>query len=205
REPFSPLFGAMPKTVLALELQITQEYLGQGTNLAFLAPMFQEVLRADTYRPRAGTTVAQIIDGSVDGHAVSAIAGVANIGTDRNWTGHPLHQANWYAYGRLAWDHGLDSATIADEWTRLTFDNDEQVVPVLTKMLLESREAVVNYEMPLGLHHLMQEGHHYGPAPWVDVKDAGRPDWTSVYYHRADANGIGFDRTTSGSNALEQY
>jgi alpha-glucuronidase len=205
REPFSPLFGAMPQTALALELQITQEYLGQGTNLAFLGPLFEETLRSDTFRPGAGATVARVIDGSLDGHPVSAIAGVANIGNDRNWTGHPLHQASWYAFGRLAWDHTLTSATIADEWIRLTFDHDEQVLPVLKPMLLESREAVVNYEMPLGLHHLMAEGHHYGPGPWVDMKAAGRPDWTSVYYHRASKTGIGFDRTPTGSNALEQY
>ncbi|HEX2101665.1 MAG TPA: alpha-glucuronidase, partial [Candidatus Synoicihabitans sp.] len=205
REPFSPLFGAMPQTPLALEVQITQEYLGQGTNLAFLAPMFAEVLHADTFRPHAGATVAKIIDGTVDNRALSAIAGVANIGNDRNWTGHPLHQANWYAFGRLAWDHGLTSDAIADEWTRLTFGSDRTVVETLLPILLESHETVVNYEMPLGLHHIMAEGHHYGPGPWVDLKDAGRPDWTSVYYHRTTKDGIGFDRTASGSNALAQY
>ena len=205
REPFSPLFGAMPRTPLALELQITQEYLGQGTNLAFLAPMYEEVLKADTFRPGPGSTVASVIDGSIDQHELTAIAGVANIGNDRNWTGHPLHQANWYAYGRLAWDHALTSELIADEWIRMTFDDDEQVLPTLRRMLLESREAVVNYSMPLGLHHIMAEGHHYGPGPWVGLEDAGRADWTSVYYHRADRQGIGFDRTKTGSNALEQY
>lgn len=205
REPFSPLFGAMPKTALALELQITQEYLGQGTNLAFLGPMFEETLKADTYQSGPGTTVAQVIDGTVDGHPVTAIAGVANIGNDRNWTGHPLQQANWYTFGRQAWDQALTSEVVADEWIRLTFDDDETVLPILRPMLLESREAVVNYQMPLGLHHIMAEGHHYGPGPWVDLKGAGRMDWTSVYYHRADRNGLGFDRTATGSKALEQY
>ncbi len=203
REPFHPLFGAMPKTPLALEVQITQEYLGQGTQLAFLAPMWKEVLEADTHRPAADTTVARIVDGSADLQRISAIAGVANIGTDRNWTGHPLAQANWYAFGRLAWDHTLTAAQIADEWTRQTFSNDPRVVAPLTSMLLESREAVVNYSMPLGLHHIMATGHHYGPGPWVD--DQKRPDWNPVYYHRADAKGIGFDRTATGSNALAQY
>jgi alpha-glucuronidase len=205
REPFSPLFGAMPRTPLAIELQITQEYLGQGTNLAFLAPMWEEVLKADTFQNGRGTTVGRIVDGSVDGHQLTAIAGVANIGNDRNWTGHPLHAANWYAYGRQAWDHTLESARIADEWARMTFNNDSRVLPTLTRMLLESREAVVDYSMPLGLHHIMAVGHHYGPGPWVDLKDAGRADWTSVYYHRATPHGIGFDRTTTGSNALIQY
>lgn len=203
REPFHPLFGAMPKTPLALEVQITQEYLGASLQLAYLAPLFKECLDSDTMRPGPGATVAHIIDGSIDLHRLSVIAGVANIGTDRNWTGHPLAQANWYAFGRLAWDHTLTSAAIADEWTRQTFSNDPAVVAPITAMLLASREAVVDYSMPLGLHHLMATGHHYGPGPWVD--NAGRADWNPVYYHRADANGIGFDRTASGSNAVAQY
>ncbi len=203
REPFHPLFGAMPKTPLALELQITQEYLGSGTQIAFLAPLFEEVLDADTFAHGPGTTVAKIVDGSADLHGISVIAGVSNIGDDRNWTGHPMAQANWYAYGRLAWDHQLDSAQIADEWTRLTFGNDPALVQPIASLLLESRETVVNYSMPLGLHHIMAEGHHHGPGPWVS--EAGRADWTSVYYHRADPNGVGFDRTKTGSHALEQY
>ena len=205
REPFSPLFGAMPKTRLAAELQITQEYLGQSIDLAFLAPMWREVLDADTYANGPGTTVASIVDGSAKLQHPSVIAGVANTGTDRNWTGHLLAQANWYAFGRLAWDHQLASEKIADEWTRLTFGHDDTVVSTINKMLLGSRETVVNYSMPLGLTHIMAEGHHYGPGPWVDLKGAGRPDWTSVYYHKAAADGIGFDRTATGSNALAQY
>jgi alpha-glucuronidase len=203
REPFSPLFGAMPKTRLAAELQITQEYLGQSTQLAFLAPLWKEVLAADTQATGKGATVASLIDGSAKLQHPSVIAGVANTGTDRNWTGHLLAQSNWYAFGRLAWDHGLSSEAIADEWTRLTFGHDATTVATINKMLLGSRETVVNYSMPLGLTHIMAEGHHYGPGPWVDK--LGRADWTSVYYHKADAQGLGFNRTASGSNALAQY
>ncbi|HEY5552912.1 MAG TPA: alpha-glucuronidase [Opitutaceae bacterium] len=205
REPFSPLFGAMPKTRLAAELQITQEYLGQSTQLAFLAPMWKEVLDANTYASGPGSTIARIIDGTLHRHEESFIAGVANTGNDRNWTGHQLAQANWYAYGRLAWDHSLTSEAIANEWTRMTFGSNPSVVGTINRMLLGSRETVVNYSMPLGLAHIMAEGHHYGPGPWVDLKGAGRPDWTSVYYHKADAAGLGFDRTANGSDALEQY
>lgn len=203
REPFHPLFGAMPKTPLALELQITQEYLGGSTELAYLAPMWREVLDADTHRPATGATVARVIDGSVDRHAISVIAGVSNTGTDRNWCGHQLAPANWYAYGRLAWDHTLTSADLADEWTRQTFSNEPRVAAPINALLLASREAVVNYSMPLGLHHLMAEGHHQGPGPWVT--GLARADWTSTYYHRADEKGLGFNRTASGSNALSQY
>jgi alpha-glucuronidase len=203
REPFSPLFGAMPKTRLAAELQITQEYLGQSIDLAFLAPLWKEALDSDTYANGPGTTVASIVDGSAKLQHPSVIAGVANTGTDRNWTGHLLAQSNWYAFGRLAWDHQLSSETIAREWTQLTFGNDAKTVETIDRMLLSSREAVVDYSMPLGLHHIMAEGNHYGPGPWVDK--LARADWTAVYYHRADAQGIGFDRTASGSNALAQY
>ncbi len=203
REPFHPLFGAMPRTPLAPELQIAQEYLGGSTQLAFLAPMWKETLDSDTFCPGAGSTVARVVDGSVDAHGDSCIAGVANTGNDRNWTGHPLAAANWYAFGRLAWDHSLPSAAIAEEWTRMTFSNDPAVARPITAMLLASHETVVNYSMPLGLHHIMAEGHHYGPGPWV--AEAGRADWTSVYYHRADEKGVGFDRTATGSNAVGQY
>jgi alpha-glucuronidase len=155
--------------------------------------------------PIQNATVARVIDGSLRGHKESFIAGVANTGNDRNWTGHHLSQANWYAYGRLAWDHSLSSEAIAGEWTRMTFGSDPAVNSTINRMLLSSREMVVRYSMPLGLTHIMAEGHHYGPGPWVDLKGAGRPDWTSVYYHKASESGIGFDRTESGSNALEQY
>jgi alpha-glucuronidase len=202
REPFSPLFGAMKHTVLAPELQITQEYTGQSTQLAYLAPMWKEVLDADTFANGTGSTVARVSDGSIYQHKLSMIVGVANTGTDRNWTGHPLAQANWYAFGRLAWDHTLTAEQLANEWIRLTYGSDPKVVATIKKLLLGSRETMVNYSMPLGLHHIMAEGHHYGPGPWVT---GGRADWTAPYYHQADAIGLGANRTATGSNALEQY
>jgi alpha-glucuronidase len=134
---------------------------------------------------------------------MTGITGVSNIGSDRNWTGSQFNQANWYAYGRLAWDHDLSAAGIADEWIRRTFTNDDAAVKAIRGMMLTSREAVVNYMTPLGLAHIMATGHHYGPGPWVS--NAGRPDWSPTYYHRADTLGIGFDRTATGSNAVNQY
>ncbi|MEG8990586.1 alpha-glucuronidase family glycosyl hydrolase [Ignavibacteria bacterium 4148-Me] len=203
REPFHPLFGAMPNTPLMMEFQITQEYLGQGTHLVYLATLFKECLESDTYCKGKGSTVAKVIDGSLDNHSISGIAGVSNIGTDRNWTGHLFGQANWYAFGRLAWNHELTSEEVAEEWIRQTFSNDNEVVSKIKTIMLKSREDCVNYMTPLGLHHIMGWNHHYGPAPWI--KDKHRDDWTSVYYHRADSNGIGFDRTEKGSNAVSQY
>ena len=203
REPFHPLFGAMPETPLMMEFQITQEYLGQGTHLVYLAPMWKEVLQADTYAAGEGSVVAGVVDGSLHDYPVTGIAGVSNIGTDRNWCGSIFACANWYAFGRLAWDHRLSSEEIADEWIRMTFSNDPALVEPVKRMMLRSYEAAVNYMTPLGLHHLMARGHHYGPGPWVS--GGPRADWTSVYYHRADSFGIGFDRTESGSDAVSQY
>ncbi|HVG40977.1 MAG TPA: alpha-glucuronidase family glycosyl hydrolase, partial [Chitinophagaceae bacterium] len=203
REPFSPLFGAMPQTPLIMEFQITQEYLGQATNLVYEAPMFKEVLDADTYTKGKESTVAKIIDGNVHNYTTTGIAGVANIGNDINWTGHPFGQANWYAYGRLAWDYTLSSSQIADEWIKQTLSNDKNAVGAIKNIMLMSHQTMVNYMTPLGLHHIMGTGHHYGPAPWVS--NAGRADWNPVYYHRADSMGIGFDRTATGSNALAQF
>jgi alpha-glucuronidase len=203
REPFSPLFGAMPKTQLMPEFQITMEYLGQGTHLVYEAPMYKETLDADTYANGKGSTIAKVIDGSINNYSVTGIAGVANIGNERNWTNHPILQSNWYAFGRLAWDHNLSPADIANEWIRQTFSNDKKALSSIGKIMLASRETVVNYMTPLGLHHIMATGHHYGPGPWVD--NLGRADWNPTYYHRADAYGIGFNRTVTGSNALSQY
>jgi len=203
REPFSPLFGAMPQTPLVMEFQLTQEYLGQGTHLVYEGPLFKEVLDADTYSKGKGSKVAKVIDGSLEDYPATGIAGVANIGNERNWTGHPFGQANWYAYGRLAWDHELSSEQIADEWLRQTFTNEPHFVSGAKKIMMMSRETLVNYMTPLGLHHIMGTGFHYRPAPWVD--NAGRADWNPVYYHRADSTGIGFDRTVTGSNAISQY
>ena len=202
REPFSPLFGAMPKTPLMMEFQITKEYLGQDTHLVYLAPLFKEVLDADTYAKGKGSTVANVIDGSLQGSARSGIAGVANIGDDRNWTGSELNQANWYAFGRLAWDHSLTPSAIADEWIRMTFSNDPRVVSTVRSMMLTSREAVVNYMTPLGLVHIMASNHHYGPGPWATLP---RADQSPPYFHKADSLGVGFDRTATGSNAVAQY
>jgi len=203
REPFHPLFGAMPKTPLMPELQITREYLGFATHLVFLGPMWEEVLDADTYAAGPGSTVAKVVDGSLHNYRRTGIAGVANTGTDRNWSGSVFGQANWYAFGRLGWDPSLSSEEIAEEWVRMTFSNDPALIDPVKDMMLRSREAAVNYMTPLGLAHLMARGHHYGPGPWVE--GGGRADWTSVYYHRADTIGIGFDRTATGSNAVAQY
>lgn len=203
REPFHPLFGSMEKTPLALELQITQEYLGQSIHLVYLADMWKEVLDADTFAKGPGSTVAKIVDGTIGGHDLSCIIGVANTGSDRNWCGHHFSQANWYAWGRLAWDHQLSTETIAEEWIRSTWSNDSQIVETLKHLMFESWPACINYMTPLGLHHIMQEGHHYGPDPGFDT--APREDWNCTYYHQADTEGIGFNRTISGSNAVSQY
>ena len=194
REPFHPLFGAMKATPLMMEFQITKEYLGFATHLAYLGTMWEEVLDADTHARGRGTQVAETLSG---------IAGVANIGSDRNWSGSQFDQANWYAFGRLAWNPGVSAQAVAAEWARMTFSNDPQFVAATTEMMMKSRQAVVDYMTPLGLHHLMDTGHHYGPGPWVN--DLERADWNPTYYHRADANGIGFDRTATGSNAVAQY
>ena len=192
REPFSPLFGAMPDTRLLLEVQITQEYLGESNHLVYLAPLFAECMDADTHAGGQGPAVSQTITG---------MAGVANTGNDINWCGHIFAQANWYAFGRLAW--GATPAGIADEWIRQTLTNSRTAVDSIKKMMMASREITVDYMDPLGLTMIFAEGHHYGPGPWYDK--ARRPDWNSTYYHHADAAGIGFDRTATGSNMLAQY
>lgn len=204
REPFHPLFGAMPETQVSIEVQITKEYLGFATHLAYLGPMWEEVLQADTFAKGAGSTVSRVTDGSLFQHSLSAIAGVANVGNNRDWTGSIFNQANWYAYGRLAWNPtNISSRSIAEEWVRLTFSTSDTFVEKVVDIMMVSREAVANYMTPLGLHHLMATGHHYGPGPWVD--NLSRPEWNPAYYHNADVNGIGFDRTQTGSNALSQY
>jgi alpha-glucuronidase len=219
REPFSPLFGAMKKTSLMPEFQVTMEYLGHSTHLVFLSPMWEECLKSDTYQAGTGSTVARCTDGSIYTQAHTAIAGVSNVGLDTNWTGHHFAQANWYAFGRLAWNNNLTSDEIAGEWIRQTFypeaSEKEQaninttewhqnfLTPV-KQMMLNSREAAVNYMMPLGLHHIMSANEHYGPGPWW-APARMRADWTPPYYHQADSNGIGFNRTTKGSNAVGQY
>ncbi len=202
REPFHPLFGAMPKTPLMMEFQITQEYLGQSTDLCYMAPLYKECLDSDTYAKGKGSTVAKVVDGTLENHILTGMAGVANTGSDRNWTGHLFAQANWFAFGNLAWNDDLSSEEIADEWIKMTFSSDPTVVATIKKMMMDSRKNSVNYMTPLGLHHIMGAGFHLGPGPWVS---RGRADWTAVYYHQADSSGIGFDRTPTGSDATSQY
>ena len=203
REPFHPLFGAMRETPLMVELQITKEYLGMASHLVWLGPLYEEVLRADTFAEGPGSTVARVADGSLYEHELTAIAGVANTGTDLDWTGSIFNQANWYAFGRLAWDPDIPAHVIAEEWLRQTFTPENEFVESATVLMNLSRQAVVDYMTPLGLAHLMATGHHYGPGPWVS--NLSRPEWNPVYYHRADADGIGFDRTGTGSDAISQY
>lgn len=211
REPFSPLFGAMKKTPIMPELQVTQEYLGHSNQLVFLATMWEEFLQSDTYQHGTNSTVARCTDGSIFPFKYSAVAAVANTGLDANWCGHHFAQANWYAFGRLAWDNTLKSETIANEWLRLTFSPvetsaewEQNFLTPVKNMMLQSREAAVNYSMPLGLHHIFAGGHHYGPGPWYAPKGI-RKDWTPPYYHQADKQGVGFNRTATGSNAVSQY
>lgn len=214
REPFNPLFGAMKETAVMPELQITQEYLGHSKQLVFLSTMWEEFLNSDTYQQGEGSTVARCTDGSIYPHKYTAIAGVSNIGLDKNWCGHHFAQANWYAFGRLAWNNQMTSEDIADEWIKLTFYDRSKnfndagwrvrfFMPV-KQMLIESHEAAVNYMMPVGFHHIFAPSHHYGPGPWWGPKGV-RKDWTPPYYHQADTNGVGFDRTEKGSNAVSQY
>jgi len=219
REPFSPLFGAMKKTSVMPEFQVTMEYLGHANYLVFLSTMWEECLKSDTYQQGKGSTVARCTDGSIYPQKYTAIAGVSNVGLDTNWNGHQFNQANWYAFGRLAWDNTLKSEQIADEWIKLTWYNDssqksgepnyasdwnKNFLQPVKKMMLESREAAVNFMTPLGLHHIMSARGHYGPGPWWAPKGM-RPEWTPPYYHHAAADGIGFDRTTKGSDAVSQY
>ncbi|WP_303911467.1 alpha-glucuronidase [Bacteroides mediterraneensis] len=186
REPYSPLFGAMPHTPLMVEFQITQEYLGHSNHLAYLATMWKEFYRY------------------VQPSSLKGVAGVVNVGDDVNWCGHDFAQANWYAYGRLAWNPDLSAEEIAREWLAQTFTTDRRFVEPMTQVMMESREAVVDYMMPLGLHHIFAWGHHYGPEPWCEVSGA-RADWLPSYYHQADKEGLGFDRSRTGSDAVSQY
>ena len=185
REPYSPLFTAMQKTPMMVEFQITQEYLGAANHLVYLAPMWKEFFSF------------------VEPGSLKAMTGVANIGDDTNWCGHHFAQANWYAFGRLAWNPSLTSEQIADEWLRQTF-TDKRIIDPVKQIMLDSREAAVSYMMPLGLHHIFAGTHHYGPEPWYSPKGL-RADWTPPYYHRADSIGLGFDRTLKGSANVKQY
>ncbi|QEE50993.1 alpha-glucuronidase [Flavobacterium alkalisoli] len=203
REPFSPLFGAMPNTSLMMEFQITQEYLGFSNHLVFLSTLYEETLDSDTYAKGKGSTVSNVIEGKYSTKKLTGMAGVSNIGNSRNWCGHPFAQSNWYSLGRLAWNSETSSESIAEDWIRMTFSNNKDFIEPVKKMMLESRETTVDYMTPLGLNHIMAYNTHRGPGPWVDT--AAQPNWKSTYYHRADSIGIGFDRTTGGSNAVSQY
>lgn len=202
REPFSPLFGQMEKTNVMAELQITQEYMGHSNHMVYLHPMWKEVLDSDTYQKGKGSTVAAITLGKVHGNNINAIAGVTNIGDSINWCGHHLAQANWYAYGRMVWNPELSSEQILDEWLKQTFTDNKKFLEPMMEIMMASHEASVKYEMPLGLHHCFSHAGHYGPGPW---ESASRPDWMPPYYHKAAADGIGFDRTVNGSDAVSQY
>lgn len=187
REPYAPIFDNIKQTPQIAELQITQEYLGQSKHLTYLAPMWKEFF------------------GFVNPHRLVGISGVANIGDDANWCGHPFSQANWYAFGRLAWNPSLTAEEIAHEWLVQTYENqDEKFTKPVEMMMMTSREACVNYMMPLGLHHIFKFDHHYGPEP--DGFIASYPlEWCPVYYHKADAQGVGFDRSSKGTDAVGQY
>jgi len=216
REPFSPLFGAMKKTSLMPELQITQEYLGHSIDMVYLSTMWEEFFKSDTYQEGKGSTVARCTDGSIFQQKHTAIAGVSNIGLDINWCGHLFAQSNWYAFGRLAWNNQMKSEKIADEWIKLTFkqtSTDKSIssnnwtvnfLKPVKQMMMDSREAAVNYMMPLGFHHIMSAKEHYGPGPWW-APTRMRKDWTPPYFHQADSLGVGFNRTKTGSNAVSQY
>ena len=206
REPFRPLFGRMSKTALMPELQITQEYLGFSNHLVYLVPLFKECLDSDTYCIGEGSTVAAITTGSIypDAYKTTAIAGVANIGRDANWCGHEFAQSSWYGFGRMAWDTGLSAEDIALEWLQQTFTPEVEFTKPVLDMIMSSREAAVDYMMPLGFHHIFAWGHHYGPEPWCEIEGA-RPDWLPKYYHKADTLGVGFDRTRGGSGNVDQY
>ena len=187
REPYAPIFDNIKQTPQIAELQITQEYLGQSKHLTYLAPMWKEFF------------------GFVNPDKLVGISGVANIGDDANWCGHPFSQANWYAFGRLAWNPSLTAEEIAHEWLVQTYENqDERFTKPVEMMMMTSREACVNYMMPLGLHHIFKFDHHYGPEP--DGFIASYPlEWCPVYYHKADAQGVGFDRSSKGTDAVGQY
>ena len=199
REPFHPMFGRMENTNQALELQITQEYTGQSTMLAYLGPMWEEVLKTETHAPGR---VGEIVDGTAQNHEETAIVGVANLGNADNLTGHHFSQSNLFAFGRQAWDWKLDSDDMAEDWVRMTWTNDDRAVRTIVEMMMGSWEALVSYQTPLGIGHQFRSSDHYGPKPdEFFIKD----DWSPVYYNQADSEGLGYDRSPTGSNFTAQY
>ena len=198
REPFSPLFGALKKTQIMAEVQITQEYLGYSDHLCYLATMWKEFLDYPTYHNGMDVKATTL------NQKLTAISGVANTGTMKNWCGYVFAQSNWYCFGRLAWNPELKSSDIAREWVLQSLSKNPDAVEKIVDIMQKSREAVVDYMMPLGFHHLFGWSDHYGPQPWCAIEGA-RADWMPSYYHKADKNGVGFNRAVSGSNAVEQY
>ena len=203
REPIHPLFGGMDKTNIFMELQITQEYLGQGNHLVFLAPMWKEILDFDTFAKGKGSTVGSFLAAKADDKRLTGIAGVSNIGSDKNWCASLFHPANWYAFGRLCWDYTLSAEEIAEEWAVCTWGANQKVLEAVKYILMNSWQACLDYMTPLCLHHIMRYNHHYGPDPACD--EGSREDWKPRYYHRADSAGLGFDRTRNGTDAVDQY
>ncbi len=211
REPVHPLFGGLNSTHVGMEFQVTLEYLGQNVQLVYMGPYWKEVLDFDTYKNGAGSTVGKVLDGTLEGNdTMTSISGVSNVGDVTNWCGHDFHQANWFAFGRLAWDHDLSSEAIADDWARMTWGNTTTVVSTVTSMMAGSREACVNYMTPLGLCGLFcmsttWGSDHYGPCPDQNLHPQ-QPDWNAIYWHKADATGLGYNRTDNrGSNFVSQY
>ncbi len=202
REPFHPLFGGLRETPAMAELQPTQEYLGQARHLVYLGTMWEEFLTSDTHAEGPGSTVGRYVAGDVWPMRVTGMAGVTNPGLDANWCGHHFSQSNWYAFARLAWNHEQTAEAVADEWIRQTLTHEPETVDVIRGMMMRSREIFVNYTMPCGLHHLIG-GDHYAPMP--QNARSSRPSWTATYYHQAAADGVGFDRTGTGSNHVAQY
>lgn len=200
REPFHPLFGGMPDTPLCMEVQITQENLGHAGHLVYLAPLYEETLQSDTYADGEGSTVSHVLQGYGRTHGLSAMAGVPNIGSDLNWTGHLFGQANWYAFGRMAWNPDMRAGDVADEWIAMTFSCSAEVCRPVKRIMMMSRETYVDYTMPLGLNHIMNFASHNGPEPWHHD-----PSWTAYDYHKVTCDSIGVDRTHRGSGAAQQY
>ena len=203
REPVHPMFGGMKKTNIFMEFQITQEYLGQGNHLVFLAPMWKEILEFDTYADGEGSKVGSFLAAEGKSDRITGIAGVSNIGSNTDWCGSLFHPANWYAFGRLCWDYNLSAEEIAREWAMCTWGSDHEVLDAVMYILMNSWQACLDYMTPLGLHHIMRYNHHYGPDPGCE--EGSREDWKPKYYHRADTVGLGFDRTRNGSDAVDQY
>jgi alpha-glucuronidase len=204
REPFAPLFGAMPHSNMAVEFPVTKEYTGQAADLTYTGFMYEQIYKSDTYAHGPGSRVARIVMGDY-GQTLTGSAGVANVGNDRNWTGSIFNQANWYAYGRFAWNPQSSARAVGEEWARQTFGNDPKVVSSVVGMLMASWPAMMDYQAPIGLTFQELDGAntHYGPWPWLD--SPRRSDWADVYFNRADTVGLGVDRSHTGYNTAAQY